>query len=196
MICWNGRRIAASDAEHVYILLNKPRGYLSAVHDQRGRKCVTDLIRGVDRRIYPVGRLDYISEGILLLTDDGELTFRLTHPTHEIPKVYRVKVAGLVTKEQLDLLSSPMEIDGYRIRPVKVSVHAETDTGTVLSFTLCEGRNRQIRKMCEAAHLTVKRLNRVSIGKLHLDGLAVGSWRYLTPDEIEYLYRITDRKEK
>lgn len=191
LVTYRGKRVQLERRKFTYILMNKPRGYLSSTSDDRGRKCVTDLIDGVSARIYPVGRLDLISEGILLLTDDGELKNRLTHPSHTIPKVYRVKVGGSVSDEQYDILTSPLEIDGYTIRPVEVSVASADDSGTVLKMTLYEGRNRQIRKMCEAAGLTVKRLSRVSIGKLKLDGMPVGKWRYLTDDEVEYLYKAT-----
>ena len=172
-------------------MINKPRGYLSSTTDDRGRKCVTDLIEGVDARVYPVGRLDLISEGMLLLTDDGELKNRLTHPKHSLPKVYRVKVGGQVTELQYATLTSPLEIDGYTIKPVIVSVGESDESGTVLKMTLVEGRNRQIRKMCEIAGLTVKRLSRISIGNLKLNNLPVGKWRYLNTDEVEYLYKAT-----
>ena len=190
-VVYKGKKIKYERRTHVYIMLNKPRGYLSATSDDRGRKCVTDLLEGVDTRVYPVGRLDMVSEGMLLLTDDGELKNRLTHPSHNIGKVYRVKVAGSVSEGQHELLSSPLEIDGYKIKPVEVTVASEDETGTVLKMTLFEGRNRQIRKMCEQAGLTVKRLSRVSIGNLKLDGLAVGKWRYLEDSEVDYLYKAT-----
>ncbi|MBO5788939.1 MAG: rRNA pseudouridine synthase [Clostridia bacterium] len=196
VIAWKGKRIHAKAQKPVYILMNKPRGYLCAVSDERGRKCVTELLVGVKERVYPVGRLDLISEGILLLTNDGELTNRLTHPSYEIPKLYRVKVEGSVSADQLNILSSSLDIDGYRIRPATVDIHNIGEEDTTLSITICEGRNRQIRKMCEQAGLTVKRLNRISIGQLKLNGLPVGKWRYLDPKEIEYLYRTTHLKTK
>ena len=136
-----------------------------------------------------------ISEGIIILTDDGELKNRLTHPSHNIPKVYRVKVGGSVTQAQYDILTSALEIDGYKIKPVDVVVAGEDESGTVLKMTLFEGRNRQIRKMCEAAGLTVKRLSRVSIGNLKLDGLPVGKWRYLEQSEVDYLYKTTKEQK-
>lgn len=191
VVTYKGKRIRYEKKQYTYIMLNKPRGYLSSTTDDRGRKCVTDLLDGVDARVYPVGRLDLISEGMILLTDDGELKNRLTHPSHSIPKVYRVKVAGSVSETQYDILTSPLEIDGYKIKPVDVVITGEDDSGTVLKFTLFEGRNRQIRKMCEAADLTVKRLSRVSIGNLKLDGLPVGKWRYLEQSEVDYLYKAT-----
>ena len=191
IVTYKGKRVAYKAREHIYIMMNKPRGYLSSTTDDRGRKCVTDLLAGVEERVYPVGRLDMISEGMLLLTNDGELKNRLTHPSHTIPKIYRVKVGGKVDDDQYGILTSPLVIDGYKIKPVEVSVGENDESGTVLKMTLYEGRNRQIRKMCEAASLTVKRLSRVSIGSLKLDGLPVGKWRYLDPSEVEYLYKAT-----
>ena len=195
VVSYKGKRIRYERRKYTYIMLNKPRGYLSSTADDRGRKCVTDLLDGVDARVYPVGRLDMISEGMILLTDDGELKNRLTHPSHTIPKVYRVKVGGSVSQTQYDILTSPLEIDGYKIKPVDVVVTDEDESGTVLKFTLFEGRNRQIRKMCEAAELTVKRLSRVSIGNLKLDGLPVGKWRYLEENEVDYLYKATKERK-
>ena len=191
VISYRGKRIRYEKKEYTYIMMNKPRGYLCSTTDDRGRKCVTDLLDGVDARVYPVGRLDLVSEGILLLTDDGELKNRLTHPKHSIGKVYRVKVAGKVSDEQMEILTSALVIDDYKIQPVAVTVSGEDESGTVLKMTLFEGRNRQIRKMCEAAGLTVKRLSRISIGNLKLDGLPVGKWRYLEQHEVDYLYKAT-----
>ena len=191
IVVYKGKKIRFEKRKHIYIMMNKPRGYLCSTSDDRGRKCVTDLLDGVDSRVYPVGRLDMISEGMLILTDDGELKNRLTHPSHTIGKVYRVKVAGAVSDGQYDILTSPLEIDGYTIKPVDVVIASEDESGTVLKMTLFEGRNRQIRKMCEQAGLTVKRLSRVSIGNLKLDGLPVGKWRYLETEEVDYLYKAT-----
>lgn len=182
--------------DYVYILLNKPRGYATTTADPHEKKCVLDLLEGVKTRVYPVGRLDKVSEGLLLLTNDGEMANRLTHPKHSVPKIYRVKVDGAVTEQQLNTLTSPLVIDGYTIEPVEVEIHDMTDDTTTLTFTLYEGRNRQIRKMCEQAALTVRRLNRVAIGKLKLGGLGVGKWRYLEPQEIEYLRRATQMPAK
>lgn len=194
VIAYRGKRIRYEKKEYTYIMMNKPRGYLCSTTDDRGRKCVTDLLEGVEARVYPVGRLDLVSEGILLLTDDGELKNRLTHPKHTIGKVYRVKVAGKVSDEQMEILTSELVIDGYKIQPVTVNVSSEDESGTVLKMTLFEGRNRQIRKMCEVANLTVKRLSRISIGNLKLDGLPVGKWRYLEQSEVDYLYKATKEK--
>ena len=195
LVTYRGRRVVYEKPDYVYIMMNKPRGYLCAVKDDRGRKCITDLLEGVDERVYPVGRLDLISEGMILITNDGELNKRLSHPSTSLPKLYRVKVSSAVSDEQMEILSSPLEIDGYRIQPVKVVKSTVDESGTVLKMTLVEGRNRQIRKMCEIAGLTVKRLSRVSIGNLKLDGLPVGKWRYLDENEIEYLRKSTKEKK-
>ena len=191
VVAIKGKRIEYKKREYTYIMMNKPRGYLCSTTDDRGRKCVTDLLDGVSARVYPVGRLDLISEGMLLLTDDGELKNRLTHPSHSLPKIYRVKVGGEVSAKQHEILTSELEIDGYKIKPVDVVVGESDESGTVLKMTLTEGRNRQIRKMCEIAGLTVKRLSRVSIGTLKLNNLPVGKWRYLEDSEVDYLYKAT-----
>lgn len=194
VVTYKSKRITYEKREYTYIMMNKPRGYLSSTSDDRGRKCVTDLLTNVDARVYPVGRLDLISEGMLLLTDDGELKNRLTHPKTSLPKLYRVKVGGSVSEEQFDALTSEMTIDGYKIKPVEVTLGEADESGTVMKMTLVEGRNRQIRKMCEQVGLTVKRLSRISIGTLKLNNLPVGKWRYLTLDEVEYLYKATKTK--
>ncbi|MBP5611058.1 MAG: rRNA pseudouridine synthase [Clostridia bacterium] len=196
VVIYQGNPVRPRRKEYTYLMLNKPRGYLTSMTDPRGRKCVTDLLKGVHVRVYPVGRLDLISEGLLLLTDDGDLANKLTHPRHSVPKSYRVKVAGEVSLEQLAILRSPLELNGKPIQPVDVTLHHTDETGTVLRMDLYEGRNRQIRRMCEAAGLTVKRLNRVSIGELKLNGLSVGRWRYLTDEEVDYLKKITSGTEK
>ena len=191
VVTYKGKRIRYEKRKYTYIMLNKPRGYLSSTQDDRGRKCVTDLLSDIEARVYPVGRLDLISEGMLLLTDDGELKNRLTHPSHRIPKIYRVKVAEAVSDEQYETLTSPLEIDGYKIKPCEVHITSSDESGTVMKMTLFEGRNRQIRKMCEIAGLTVKRLSRISIGNLKLDGLPVGKYRFLEKHEVDYLYKAT-----
>ncbi|MBR7184061.1 MAG: rRNA pseudouridine synthase [Clostridia bacterium] len=174
---------------HTYVMLNKPRGYLTSMTDDRGRRCVTELVADVGRRIYPVGRLDLESEGLLLLTDDGDLTYKLTHPRHEIPKIYHVKLAGDITAEEVERLSRPIELDGYMTQPVEISVVSRRDNATTLRMVLYEGRNRQIRRMCAAQGFEVLRLCRVAIGDLKLGNLAPGKWRYLTRTQVEYLKR-------
>jgi 23S rRNA pseudouridine2605 synthase len=164
-------------------MLHKPRGYVTTAKDEKGRRTVTDLVRGVGTRVYPVGRLDMDSEGLLLLTDDGEFANRLTHPRHEIPKIYHVTLRTPPTEEQIAVLRSPMLLDGYVLQPVTVRKLSD-DT---LEMHLYEGRNRQIRRMCEAVNLRVSKLCRVAIGKLTLGELPMGKWRELTEDEVKYL---------
>lgn len=172
---------------YTYVMLNKPRGYLSSVSDDRGRKCVTELVSDIKLRLYPVGRLDMDSDGLLLMTNDGELTHKLTHPKHEIPKIYRVKVKPAPNDKQLKLLGSEMVLDGYKIQPVEVNVLTQDEDSAILEMKLYEGRNRQIRKMCEAAELKILWLTRIAIGDLALGKLGRGKWRYLTDEEVEYL---------
>ena len=171
----------------IYVMLNKPRGYLTTMSDDRGRKTVAELVKDIGERVYPVGRLDMDSEGLLLLTNDGDLALKLTHPRHEIPKTYHVKVKGIVSKDTLRALNSPMEIDGYQLLPVKTELVSIKNDCSVLKMTLFEGRNRQIRKMCETIELEVVRLCRIAVGKIQLGELALGKWRYLTSSQIEYL---------
>ena len=195
-VSFKGKKIAYRKEEYTYIMMNKPRGYLSSTSDDRGRKCVTDLLDGVDARVYPVGRLDLISEGMLLLTDDGDLKNKLTHPSHSLPKVYRVKVGGAVTEGQMDILTSPLVIDGYEIKPVEVKISGTDESGTILKMTLFEGRNRQIRKMCEAVSLTVKRLKRTEIAGVKLGMLPQGKWRPLNEREMRHLTNITTKERE
>lgn len=182
----DGRPVRAAE-EKVYLMLNKPRGFVSTMKDERGRRTVAQLTQGAGARVYPVGRLDYDSEGLLIMTNDGDLTLRLTHPSHEAGKTYRVSVRGDLAR--LPALSEPMVIDGYTIRPAEVHVLSRTEDGAAkLEITIHEGRNRQIRKMCAQCGLEVRRLKRVAVGKIGLDpALAPGKWRRLTPDEIACL---------
>ncbi|MBE6535146.1 MAG: rRNA pseudouridine synthase [Ruminococcaceae bacterium] len=190
-----GKIIIPMTEENVCIMLNKPRGYVTTMSDEKGRKNVSELVCDLGMRVYPIGRLDMDSDGLLLLTNNGDLANKLTHPRHEIPKIYRVSVKGNPTAEQLKQLGSEMKIDGYKILPVKVEVisRARTaDESSVLQMTLYEGRNRQIRKMCDAVGLKIRRLSRVSIGKIALGSLTPGKWRRLTKKEIDYL--ISDKE--
>lgn len=194
IIMFDGKRIQPTkEKEHTYIMLNKPMGYVTTMSDEKDRPNVTELVSQAGVRVYPVGRLDMYSEGLLLLTDDGELTNRLTHPSHSVGKVYSVKVKGAVDSAAVRELTSPMELDGYMIRPVNVQLVASGKTDrdgnlySVLEITLFEGRNRQIRKMCQKCSLTVMRLRRIRIGQLSLGELETGKWRHLTEDEIGYL---------
>ena len=166
-----------------YIMLHKPRGIVCTAKDEKGRTPVTALVTIPDTRLYPVGRLDMDSDGLILLTDDGAFANHLTHPRHEIPKIYRVKVSPAPSQLQLAALASPMELDGYRLLPVKIK-QLESD---LLEMRLYEGRNRQIRRMCEAVGLRVKQLTRTAIGRVTLGELPLGKWRDLTADEVQYL---------
>ena len=184
---YKGKRIEPTKgSDFVYILLNKPCGVVTSAKDEKGRLCVTDLVT-CGKRVYPVGRLDLNSQGLILMTNDGELTNKLTHPRHEIPKIYEVDVVGKVTTEQLTILNRSMTIDGYILLPVKTEFLSKNEKFTTLRMTLYEGRNRQIRKMCEQVGLKVAKLTRVAIGNISLDSLASGKWRYLTKEEISML---------
>ena len=188
VVSYKGKRIRYERRKYTYIMLNKPRGYLSSTADDRGRKCVTDLLDGVDARVYPVGRLDMDSEGLLLLTNDGDFANRLMHPRHEVTKVYQVTVKGY-TETALERLKQPVTLDGYTIAPPEVALlHGINAQGNaVLQVTIHEGRNRQVRRMCAIAGLTVVRLVRVAEGTLRLGSLPLGQWRYLTAQEIAEL---------
>ena len=175
--------------EPVYIVLNKPEGYVTTVSDEKGRKTVMDLLRDCPARVYPIGRLDLNSCGLLLLTNDGEFANMMMHPSHLKEKIYNVRVRGEVNDQISALLCAPMEIDGYIIKPVKVRILSRSDKAARLEFRLTEGRNRQIRKMCEKAGLKVQRLERVSYGGIKLGGLKPGDWRYLSDEELRCLKR-------
>lgn len=187
VVLYNGKIIKNASSQKRYIMLNKPLGYVTTTSDEKGRETVLSLVTDVGERIYPVGRLDMYSEGLLILTNDGELTNRLTHPKHNMPKTYSVIVKGDISPDALHTLNSPMEIDGYKLKPVKVRIVSQKNGATNTLFTLNEGRNRQIRKMCELCGLTIMRLTRISVGKLKLGELERGKWRDLTKNEVDYL---------
>ena len=172
-----------------YILLNKPRGYVTTTDDDLGRKCVLELVSGVKERIYPVGRLDRISEGALILTNDGEFANAMMHPSKHVSKTYRVTVRPGITSEQVDILSTGVDIDGRMTAPADVRVLSKEDGRAVLEIVLYEGRNRQIRRMCEALELEVARLKRTAVGSVKLGMLKTGEWRDLTPQEVESLLK-------
>lgn len=174
-------------SEHLTILLHKPAGVVSTLSDECGRPTVADLVADCGRRVYPIGRLDLQSEGLLLLTNDGDLALRLTHPRHEVPKYYEVTVSSPVTHAQMAILRSPLVINGYRIRPVECRVVSHTRRAVCIGMTLFEGRNRQIREMCRAAGLHILRLRRLAVGKITLEDLPKGKWRRLTEAEVAYL---------
>ena len=173
-----------SMGRHVYIMLHKPKGYVTTLSDEKGRKNVAMLVQDCPERVYPVGRLDMDSQGLLILTNDGDFANHLMHPSHEVEKTYYVVVSGY-TEENFQRLKRPVVLDGYRIKPPKVeclsSVRGE------LRITIHEGRNRQVRRMCAIAGMQVKKLVRVQEGNLQLGDLPCGTWRYLTADEVAEL---------
>lgn len=175
-----------SRSKNVYILLNKPRGYVTTLSDEKGRKNVSQLVADCGQRVYPVGRLDMDSEGLLLLTNDGNFANHLMHPSHQIKKTYFVSVKGY-SEEALERLQQPVELDGYTIRKPNVKVLKTNANNAEILVTIHEGRNRQVRRMCAAAGMSVMRLRRIEEGKLRLGDLPVGKWRYLTQHEIEML---------
>jgi 23S rRNA pseudouridine2605 synthase len=189
----DGSRVKIAE-QHRYILLNKPRGYVTTRSDPERRKTVLDLLRGVKEYVYPVGRLDYESEGLLLLMNDGELAARLTHPSHGIARVYEATVLGVPDAHDLERLQRGMVIDGRRMRASEVEMlpMKRDAKGATLAITLREGRNRQVRNMCEAIGHPVDRLKRVAIGPLRDARLKVGYWRDLDADEVKRLRKAAD----
>lgn len=179
----------------VYIMLHKPRGYVTTVSDERGRKTVMDLIPDVKERVYPVGRLDRDSEGLLILTNDGVFTNCMTHPSHEYSKVYRVTVRPGVNDEILNNLRTGIELDGKKTAPAEVTVLTQEEGRVVLEFIIHEGRNREIRRMCESQGLEVARLKRTAIGSLKLGMLGQGKYRELSEQEVKKLLRSAGHKE-
>ena len=179
-------KLLPSREEYVYIMLNKPRGYVTTLSDEKGRPNAAQLI-DCGTRVYPVGRLDMDSEGLLLFTNDGEFANLLMHPKHEVDKTYRVLVEGF-TEANLEKLKQPIELDGYTIRKPTVKLLRQRERGQAqLLVTIHEGRNRQVRRMCAAAGMNVLRLQRIAEGKLKLDQLPLGKWRYLTREEVDGL---------
>ena len=179
-------KLLPSREEYVYIMLNKPRGYVTTLSDEKGRPNAAQLI-DCGTRVYPVGRLDMDSEGLLLFTNDGEFANLLMHPKHEVDKTYRVLVEGF-TEANLEKLKHPIELDGYTIRKPTVKLLRQRERGQAqLLVTIHEGRNRQVRRMCAAAGMNVLRLQRIAEGKLKLDQLPLGKWRYLTREEVNGL---------
>ncbi len=173
--------------KHTYILLNKPRGYVTTMSDPQGRPIVTSLIKDLDVRVFPVGRLDIDTEGALILTDDGELAHKILHPSHESNKTYEVLVKGLVSRGKIRKLEQGIEIDGRKTWPAKISKAVTQGPASRLVITIHEGRKRQVRKMFEAVGHPVINLKRIAYGQLRLGSLPSGSYRYLSPEELKKL---------
>ena len=186
----DGKRLTPGESR-TYLMLNKPRGYVTTLSDEKGRKTVAQLVSGCGSRVWPVGRLDLDSEGLLLMTDDGALTQKLLHPSFEIEKEYLVWVTGNVDRA-LPVLTGPMELDGDRLNPARVRRGVNNGNTTQLSITITQGKNRQVRRMCDKAGLKVMRLKRVREGEVRLDrNLKPGQWRPLTAEELVALNRET-----
>ncbi len=182
-----------------YLLLNKPAGIVTTMQDEHGRKTVADLISETGKRLYPVGRLDKDSEGLLLMTDDGAFANRIAHPSGKIRKVYMVMLAGKIENRQLDALRAMRVLEGQPIRPVEITLVERSETASKVRFVLTEGKNRQIRRMCEAEGLSVMQLRRTQLGPLHLGNLESGSYRRLTEterSELEQTLNGKDRQDK
>ena len=178
-------RLLPRREQSVYIMLHKPRGYVTTMHDEQGRKTVAELVRSVGVRVYPVGRLDLDSEGLLLMTNDGETANAVMHPSHAVNKVYHVTVSGAPVETAAETMRAMTDLDGEPIAPPEVRVLGEDR----LLVTIHEGKNREVRRLCAAAELTVRRLIRVQEGSLKLGDLKRGTWRYLTESEIRTLRR-------
>ena len=194
--------IIKSPEKKIYILLNKPSGYITSVRDQFGRPTVLDLLKGISTRVFPIGRLDYDTEGLLILSNDGELTYRITHPKHSIDKTYRALVRGEADKSDIKIFERGMAIEDYITAPAKMEIVRYSKGNSVIDITIHEGRNRQVRKMCSAIGHEVIRLRRIKIGDIGLGGLKTGEWRYLRDSEIRYLKKLggiwndADKKNK
>lgn len=185
----NGRPIQLE--QHVYLLLHKPTGVITSVTDPRGRRVVTDLLKGIKERVYPVGRLDYDTSGLLLLTNDGDLANQLAHPSYEIDKVYRAWVKGVPSQEKVKCLATGIRLEDGMTSPGEARLLKKTPAGekALVELTIHEGRNRQVRRMCEAIGHPVQCLERIRLGFLTLDGLQPGQYRALTTAEVERLKR-------
>lgn len=187
-VTWRGKPVRLPvQADKVCIMLNKPRGYVTTLSDDRGRHTVAELVADAGVRLYPIGRLDMDSDGLLLLTNDGELANRLAHPRHQVQKVYLALVDGSPTTEQMTGMTAPIVIDGHETAPAQVRKVASNGVQTILEVTIHDGRNRQVRRLCERAGLVVRKLTRISEGFLQLENLPEGKWRRLSEREIRLL---------
>ena len=187
-VLFNGRIIKNNiNQEKTYILLNKPIGYVTTSKEQFGRDMVLDLVKGINKRLVPVGRLDMYTSGALILTDDGDFVYKVTHPKHEISKTYTVTLKGIINNSEVEKLRTGVEIEDYITKPAKVKILKTDEEKNIsrLEITIHEGKNRQVRKMCEAIDKKVLALHRSKIGNIGVKDLKIGSWRYLSKEEIK-----------
>lgn len=182
----NGR-VVKHDAKYVYIMLNKPKGYITSADDDKDRPTVMELVRDIDERLFSVGRLDYNTSGLLLMTNDGDLAYKLTHPKHHVYKTYRARVSGVLSKEKIAKLRNGVDIGGFITSKAIVNILKEGERSTLVEIKIYEGKNRQVRKMFSAVGNKVLDLERIAIGDLYLGHLKEGHYRKLTRQEIEYL---------
>lgn len=190
VISVDGKAIENGPKDKVYIMLNKPCGYVTTLSDEKGRKCVNDLVKSVGKRVFPVGRLDVNTKGLLILTNDGEFANFLMHPSHNIDKCYKASVIGDRIDNSINILSTDMLIDGYKVKGASVRKLTEEASSATLLITIHEGRNRQVRKMCDKAGLKVVELCRISEGNINLGDLPSGKWRFLTNDELQDVFSL------
>lgn len=185
----NGRVLRPA-AKKIYLVLNKPKGYITTVSDEQGRPTVMDLITDVTERVFPVGRLDYNTTGLLILTNDGELSQRLTHPQHQVTKTYHARVTGVLSGERMNKLRNGVDIGGYVTAKARVEILKQSEKSTIVEIEISEGKNRQVRKMFTAVGCKVQELERVSMGEIRLGRLLQGHYRNLTAREVEYLKQL------
>lgn len=182
----NGNKVEASEKK-VYYIMNKPIGFITSVDDDKGRETVVDLMADVEERVFPVGRLDYNTSGLLFMTNDGDFAYKMTHPKHKVDKVYRVRIAGTITREKLGKLRHGVDIGGFVTSRAKVDLITWNRHSSVLEITIHEGKNRQVRRMFAAVGYNVQELERIQVGNIKLGHLKPGQYRRLTDSEIEYL---------
>ncbi len=181
-------KLVECEEEKIYIVLHKPTGYVSSAKDQFGRQTVLDLVSDINSRLYPVGRLDYDTSGLILLTNDGDFTYKLTHPKHEINKVYEALITGVPQKNEIEMFEKGLEIEDYVTSHAKIHIKNVIGNRALVHITIHEGKNRQVRKMCEAIGHNVLTLKRISIGPIALGDLPEGKWRKLTALELKSIY--------
>ena len=184
------------ESKKLYIMLNKPVGYVTTVSDEKDRPTVMELLGDVSARVYPVGRLDFNTEGLLLLTNDGDFTYKITHPKHKLDKTYEVLVTGKAKQNAIRMMETGLFIDGRKTAPAKVDVAEAGKASAILTITIHEGRNRQVRKMCQAVGFKVLSLKRVFEGGLTLGNLPLGKWRHLSPSEVKLILKNAESGEK